>query len=129
MTKSRLDCIEMAHRRLGVLATDDTATADQERFAGAVLDALFEEVKAMQGLGFTWTTSTVPDAAFLPLSYLLAVEIAPHYEIPPRDNRAALIARLRTYGFPDDREDSKDLDDDGTVTDEEADAAARGQFY
>jgi hypothetical protein len=40
-----------------------------------------------------------------------------------------LIARLRTYGFPDDRDDSKDLDDDGTVTDEEADAAARGQFY
>ena len=129
MTKTRLDCIEMAHRRLGILATDDSATADQERFAGNALDALFAEVKAMQGLTFTWTTNTVPDAVFLPLSYLLAVEIAPHYEIQPRDNRSVLIARLRTYGFPDDRDDSKDLDDDGTVTDEEADAAARGQFY
>ena len=129
MAKTRSDCVAMAHRRLGLLSVSRNVTADQIAFGGVVLDAVFEEVKELQGLAFAWTTDTVPDAVFLPLSYLLSVEIAPHYEVAPRDNRAQLIGRLRTYGFPDDRDDRRDLDDDGTITDAEIATDARAVYY
>lgn len=128
MTKTRLDVVQQAHRRLGVLSADEEASADQIAFAGEVLDALFAEVNAVQGLGFTWDLASVPDAAFLALSGLLATEIAPHYEIAS-EPRSRAMARLRAYALTDDRADWRDLDEDGTVSDAEAAAAERSLYY
>lgn len=128
MAKTRLDVIQMALRRLGVIAADQAATADQEAFAGDTLDALFEEIKGTQGVTITWALSATPDAAFLPLSYLLAAEIAPHYMVQA-EPRSRAMGRLRAALISDDREDRRDLDDDGTVTDAEIAADQRAQFY
>lgn len=128
MTKLRLDVIQHAHRILGILAADQEATADQEAYAGEVLDAVFAEVNTVEGLGFTWDLTAIPDEAFLGLSGLLASEIAPHYGLPAAP-RSRSIARLRAYALPDDRADWRDFDEDGTVSTEEAAAAERSLYY
>lgn len=128
MTKTRLEVIQMAHRRLGVLSADEEPTDDQSVFAGDVLDALFEEVNTVQDLGLAWTLDSVPDAAFLPLSYLLAADIAPHYEVAAEPRHRAM-GRLRAYALPDDRDDSRDLDGDGAISEAEEAAGDRALYY
>jgi len=128
MPKTRLDVIQQAHRQIGVLSADEEATADQESFAGEVLDTLFAEVTAVHSLTITWTLSAVPDSAFLPLARLLATEIASHYEVATEPRSRALMRYLAVVN-PDNRTDSRDYDDDGTVSDEEADAAERALYY
>lgn len=128
MAKNALEVIAMAHRRLGLLSADEQVSADQSAFAGDVLEGMFAEIKEVQGMQFAWGINEVPLAAFLPLSYLLAAEIAPHYEVASEPRHRAM-ARLRAYAFPNDLPDSRDLDDDGVVTDEEADAAERALYY
>lgn len=127
MPKTRAEVYTRSLRRLGVLAVDEDATVDMEAQAGAVLDALFEEVKASKAV--TWTLSEVPDNAFLALVDLLATEIAPDYEVPPRTSRSVAWQRLMGVIRPDDREDYRDTDDDGTVSDAEIDAGERARYY
>jgi hypothetical protein len=129
MAKTKLDVVTRAHRRLGVLAQDETLTADQIATGGEVLEGLVAELEAVQGLSLSWDADSVPDGVFLPMAYLLAVDLSPEYEVPPRDARARLIAQIRAYELPDDREDRRDMDDDGIITDSEADADARAVYY
>lgn len=128
MPKTKLEVVAQAHRHLGLLSADETASADQDAYAGSILDALFAEMNLVQNMQFTWTVDETPDAAFLPLSGLLATEIAPHYGVAS-EPRSRAIMRLRAYAFTDDRTDSRDYDNDGTVSDEEADAAVRALYY
>jgi hypothetical protein len=129
MPKTKLDCVNMALRRLGVLSAETVPSADQFAFCGDVLDGLFAEINETQGFGWTWTTETVPDTHFLALSYLLAVDVAAHFEIPPRESRAAMVARLRALSFPNDLPIRADLDDDATVSSTEADIDLEAQYY
>lgn len=125
---TRADVIAHALRRIGVLAEDETMTADQENYCGTALDALFAEFQAVQGATFAWALSATPAAALLPLSGILAAEVAEHYgrQFGPRSR---YVASLRAYAFSDDRENSKDLDGDLTVTESEAYAAGEGEFF
>lgn len=128
MPKTRQDVISKALRQLGVLGQGEVASAEDYAQANETLDALFAETNAAQGFFWPWTLDTVSDAAFLPLSYLLASEIAPGYELPG-PSRSAAIARLRALQFPDDRPLRGDYDDNGTVTQAEQDAADRAAYY
>lgn len=128
MTKTALDIAAMAHRRLGVLAADETPDASQHELARLTLDGVLSEVQAAQGISYSWGTDAIPESLFLPLAYLVAVDMAPHYEIQPRDSRAGMIARLRTQAYPDDREPF-DLNDDGTVSEAEEAARKRARYY
>ncbi len=128
MSKTRLDCIAMAHRRIGVLSADEAPSADMESYAGDTLDALFDELKEVEKMSITWALSAVPSQAFLPLSYLLAVEIAPHYQVAS-EPRARAMHRMRAYAFPNDVEDSRDLDDDGTVSTDEVEEGKKALFF
>ena len=123
-----LDVIAMAHRRLGVLSADDVPSADMDAFATDTLTALFDELATVHRVDVAWDLDTVPQAAFLPLSYLLAAEIAQHYE-RPAEPRLRALNRFLAYAFPDDRPDSRDLDEDGTVTDDEAEAGKRAVYF
>ena len=118
----------MALRRIKVLSADEPADADQAAFCGDVLDALFDEVKNVHSLPFTWALDATPQGALLPLGYLLAVEVAPHFnqQVEPR-SRAMM--RLRAYAFTDDREDRRDTDDNGVLSEEETTAGKRTVFY
>ena len=125
---NRLDVINIALRRLKILSADNAATADMADYAGDILDSLFAEVKEVHAMPFTWTLAATPSAALLPLGYLLAVEVAPHYN-QPSEPRSRAMARLRAYAFPDDRTDRRDSDADGVVSDAEAAAAARATYF
>lgn len=119
----------MAHRRLGVLSADEGQTADMLAFGGDVLVGIVGELEAVQGLALTWDADSVPDGLYLPVAYLLAADLAAHYEVAPRDNRVTQIAKIRAYELPDDRDVRADLDDDGTVTDSEAYIDGQAAYY
>lgn len=119
----------MALRRLGVVASDTAASADDAAYTGDTLDALFLEIQNTQGITITWTLDATPDNAFLSLSYLLATEIAPHFEVQAPEPRSKAMGRLRAALIPDDRTDDRDLDEDGTVTDAEIEAGKRALFF
>ncbi len=129
MAKTRLEVVTRAHRRLGGLSPDETLTADQIATGGEILVGLVDELQATQGLTLSWDADSVPDGLYLPMAYLLAVDLAPEYEVAPRDTRARLIAQVRAYELPDDREDRADLDDDGTVTTTEAYVDGMAQYF
>lgn len=129
MSKTRLDVISEALRRLQVLASDTDPAADDSSYTGNTLDALFAEIQNTQGITIAWTLDATPDNAFLPLSYLLAVEVAPHFTVQPPETRATAMGRLRAALITDDRADRRDLDDDGTVTEGEIEADQKAQFY
>ena len=129
MTKTRNDVINMSLRRIQVLSADEPADADMHDFAGGILDGLFAEIKGdPHNLPFTWGLDETPEAAFLPLSYLLATEVAPHYNRPSEPRSAALM-RLRGYALPDDRTDSRDTDEDGVISEAEEAAGKRAAYY
>jgi hypothetical protein len=123
---SRLDIIALAHRRLGVLTATEIPTPDQNAYGGDVLDALCADLLAQ---GIPILADAVPDSIALPVAHLLAVELAPHYEVAPRDARPRLMARIRANAFPDDRPDPVPLVDDyGFLGDDEWDVAARARW-
>lgn len=128
MPKTKLDVTQMALRRLGVLASDEEASADEYAFVTETLEALFEELKVVRGMAFSWALDETPEAAFLPLSYLLATEVSVHYGIPA-EPRSRALARLNAYAFPDDRDDRRDTDDDGVVSEDEATAGLKVAYF
>lgn len=129
MAKTRLEVVTRAHRRLGVLAQDETLTADQIATGGEILVGIIDELESVQGLALSWGADSVPDGLYLPVAYLLAVDLAPEYEVAPRDTRARLIAQIRASELPDDREDRRDLDDNAVISDSEIDIDGRAAFY
>ena len=122
------DVVTFAHRLIGILSADEVPTADQDAYAGAVLDAIFAELQTAQNMTLSWTLASVPSAALIGLAETLASDIAAHYGLSYK-SRAYGIARLRASEISDDRESSKDLDGDGTVTESEAETAAYGLYY
>lgn len=128
---TRADIVRLAHRRLGVLSSDEALTAEQLEFGGDILDALFSELPYTQGTSFAWALSATPSQYLIPLAYLLATEPAfiEHYATQAVERRSAAVARLRAIAFPDDRATRADINDDGTVTTAESDADLRAQFY
>lgn len=128
MPRTSLNVAEKAHRLLGLLSVDETPSADQYAYAADTLEALFAEMQTVQGMTPTWTVETVPEAAFLPLSQLLAVEIGQHYGVQT-ETRARAVMRLRAYAFENDIVDLRDVDEDGTVSEAEAMAGLRAQYY
>lgn len=100
--KTRADVINRAMRRLGVKAEDEALTADQLANVGEAYDALIEEVGA--AVGIPLTNAPVPEAAFIPLANLLAVEVAADYGIPA-PSRGTAYARVLSALRPDDRGD------------------------
>lgn len=102
MSKTKAEVIARAHRVLGLLAADENPTADDSAFAEAALDGLYDELQDVHCLHLTFDTADVPDGVFLPLSDLLAAEIADHYSVPgPVRSRA--LTRVRAFAAPDDR--------------------------
>lgn len=126
---TRSDVINFALRRIGVLAADELADADQVAYCGTILDGIFAELSAVHGITFTWALSAVPAGMLAPLANYLATEIAPHFDIPAPEPRARAIGRIRAYMLPDDRTDRADTDEDGAISEAEAAAAARAAFF
>ena len=125
---TKLDVIALAHRLIGVLSADEVPSAEQNSYASGVLDGIFAELTTAQGLTITWTLDTTPSYALIGLAETLASDLAPHYGLSFK-RRSSGMMRLRAALLQDDREDDRDLDDDGTVTTDESDAAAYGIYF
>lgn len=133
MTKTANDICEKALRDLGVLAEGEEMSAAAYQDALAHLNSLFEELTGAtngEAFPFTWALSATPEWAFIPLSQMLSVELAPSYGRPvPRNQWFWGMQRLRRHAFPDDRGARADLDEDGTVTTDEQYWSDRGAFF
>ncbi len=80
---------------------DETATAEQEQTASDTLDALYEELPGAYGV-FLNGVDEVDDSIFLPLSYLLAAEVAPEFSVTSPETTARALVRLRATTNPND---------------------------
>lgn len=122
MAKTSLEVIAEAHRRLNVLSVDEDPSEDMISYGGTVLDAALAEETV------TFTRDEVPDSAYRALAWLMAADMAVHYE-RPAEGRGRALTRLHAALYPDDRTDRRDFDGDGQVSDAEAQAAQRAEFY
>lgn len=128
MTKTSLDIATRALRVISVCAVDETPTAADKTLAVNALQGIMDELVDSHGATIAWTIETVPDALFLPLSDLVAADVASVYQMPGPSRSRALI-RVRASLLPDDRDTRADLDDSGTVSTDEAAADLRAQYY
>lgn len=98
--KTRLEVIQYAARRLGVLAEDESLSSASEAMIGEALDSLFEEISLEAAP--TWDLTTVDDAAFVQLGNLLAAEVAPMFGVSG-GSRSGHWLRLMAQIRPDNR--------------------------
>lgn len=124
---TRLDIITLALRDIGVVARDEAASADDVSFVGGVLDSVFAEIE--NEFDVSWTIETVPTVSAWALARLLSVDIAPAFDMAPRETRARAWRRFFATVRSDNRADFRDLDDSGTISSEEADAGLRAAYY
>jgi hypothetical protein len=89
---TRLDIIQLAFRRLQIVAEDEAITSDMEAYGGTILDSLYAEI-AVESYPL-WFLTDVPPASVHPLANLLAVEIAPAYGRAAPDTRGRAWRRL-----------------------------------
>lgn len=99
--KTRLEVIEYAARKIGVLAEDESLTAAQVANIGATLDGIFAELSLEAAPA--WDLTAVDDAAFVQLGNLLAADIAADYGVPPVTSRPSAWLRLMAQIRPDTR--------------------------
>lgn len=125
MAKTRLDVITRALRGVAVVPHDETPDHGIAAETGAVLDALFAEIETAKNV--SWDLTAVPDEAFIPLANLLAAEVAPMFQTVPPFTRPVSWMRLMAVIRPNDMEDARDIDEDGTV--DTSEAMAQDQYY
>lgn len=124
---TRLDLLTRSLRRIGVCGQGEEPDADMEQDAGAIADSLFAEIGA--DVSLSWDLDTIPEASFVPLSLLLACDLAGDYSLPAPMPRGTAWNRFMATVRSDDRPDSRDLDEDGTVSEAEANAGKRAAYY
>lgn len=127
MTKTASDVVALALRNIGVTPVDEEPQADEAAYALGIYEAEFGRLKADHGFSWTWTHNTVPDELLVPMSMFVASGLVAFDR--PLPSQARAIGMLRSYAFPDDREDPADTDEDGTVTEAERAAADRAAYY
>ena len=127
MAKTKREIATRALRRIGVVAHDEAATADQYAVAEDALVSLYAELNASNGFSMTFGPDAVPDDYFLPMAYLLAVEIAPDFTRPAPDRRNTALLRLRGADHVYVRD--MDFNEDGVTTQDEIDTFDRGAYF
>jgi hypothetical protein len=100
MSKTRADVINAAHRKLGILSLGDVPSPDETEYASITLDGVIAELNDVHGL--LLPDSLFDDVLLIPLSDLLASELAQHYSVPAMSPGHSVI-RLRSILRPDTR--------------------------
>ena len=105
MAKTRVDVINAAHRKLGILALGDVPSAEETEYASTILDGVIAELNDVHGL--LLPNTLFDDALLIPLGDLLASELAQHYSVPALSTGRSIV-RIRAILKPDtrDREDT-----------------------
>lgn len=70
-------------QRLGILASGETATADDRGIVEETYQAVYEEIQARIGTRAYWSIGgDVPDELALPLATIVAYQLADEFEVP-----------------------------------------------
>ncbi len=130
MTKTSQDVVTYAYQHLGIAAEDHPITAEQSAIGKEILDGLFAEY-AVEGFTTLTDVEAVPDAAFLGVGQMLAVELSGNRYGTPRNEQHWMMGlrRLRRLLMLDDRSDPADIDNDGTITADETQDDLEAQFF
>lgn len=130
---SMQDIVERAYRKLAILSKDTTIEADDLAHGTMLLnDMLFGweifgvdigHVERQAGEAFPIARKFVEATAMQ-----LAERLSPDYQVPAMSSQRFFAALQREYNNVA-QSDWRDLDGDGTVQDDEADAADRSEFY
>ena len=128
MTKTSNEVCTRALRMIGVGDVGETLAADDVSFAQEAMQAILDELEDVHGVSVAWGIEEVPDALLLPFAEAVAADVAPTYGKagPPR-SRALL--KMKASLARDDREDPRDISDNGTVDSDEEDAGKRAAYY
>lgn len=129
MPKTKTDILTMALQHLGVVGAGEVPTALDYETTGNALDAVLDYLTNEHGLTMPADIDATGDALALRLSRVVAAEVAPSYEVASPLSLARAISGVRSYLISDDREDHRDLDDDGTISDDEVQAGLRALYY
>lgn len=129
MSKTYDEVAARALEHIGVLSLGENATDEEAAYAVDTLEGLVSEIRETHGIDVTGGAALVQDVYYLTMAKLLGIEISPRFTVPQVDARHTLIARIRAIGYPDDRRDRRDIDENGTITSDESEAAARAAFY
>lgn len=107
----------------------DTPAGEDMTLAEEALDGFLSEIADTDGAAFAWTRNEVPDALFVPLARIVACDLAMTYQRPMPEPRGRAVLAFRAGVFPNDIADSRDTDEDGTVSSAEAQAGLEAQYY
>lgn len=70
-------------QRLGVLASGETASAEDRALVVETYESVYEEIQARIGTRAYWTASgDVPDELALPLATIVAYQLTDEFEVP-----------------------------------------------
>lgn len=128
MAKTKHNIVTRALRMIEVVGVGEVPDADDYAHAVEMLETEYARANREQSLALSIDLDATPDELFEPLAMLVASKVAMVYRKQgPRYSSA--IAAMRAYALPDDRTDSRDLDDDGTVSTAEAAAGERAAYY
>lgn len=117
--------IDRALEELGVIGTGQQANNGDTARASSVLSSVKDTLSIEHGIT---VADTATDGLGAAVAKLLAAEMAPSYGISYMPSSRAVM-KVRSYVYSDDRENPADVDEDGTVTEAEADAYARAKYY
>jgi hypothetical protein len=127
------DVVERAYRKLAILSKDTTIEGDDLTYGLQSLnDMLFGW--AIFGVDISHTVLIASDTFPLADKYIegtsmqLAERLSPDYQVPAMSSQRFFAALQRDYNNVP-QTDWRDLDEDGVVSDDEADAADRSEFY
>lgn len=129
MTKTAIEVIALAGQRLGVVRLSETPPGDMVLFAMPLLQSIVDVLNDTHAAEITWTIDAVPDELFVSMADALAACMAPALGVnaPVPKSRAMMLLRASLH--PDDRPLRGDYDDDGTVSEGEAEALAQARYY
>lgn len=92
MSKTRLQLINQAAKRLGVLASGQTLASDDYDEINALWDPLIEELDARQ-VYTVQDADSIEDAAYLHLADLLAIKAAPNFGLTAENLAAKGVSK------------------------------------
>lgn len=115
MTKTTLEVVTRAHRRMNMIGLGEDLPAEYLDVGTIALQGIADELLPAHGI--TIDITAVDDDIFLPLSDLLITELASGYG-KPSPPRSAPLMRLRAAAIAND-----------IVSDAEDDEEARAAYY
>lgn len=129
MTRTARDIVDTALKRIRVLGIGENVSDEDYASAREVLDVVFAEISAIEGLSLDWDLETIPDEISRNLAWYLAALLANDFHKTPPETVALAWVRLRACLLPNDVVNRHDADNDGVMSESEIETRSKAVFY